>query len=116
MPSYSVNGVRYKLSTFTPRFMLDNNLSCVISDRDYNQDCVLKYSCDYSDKLGFIPFGDIGFGYVMLFNGDPSIEGLHMSKNSVESSLYFLSGYPYEMVMNRFMYPNPKLVKKLIDK
>ena len=111
VPLYNVNGIYYKLSAFTPRFMLDNNLSCIISDKDYDGDCVHKYYCDFTDKLNYIPFSNIDKGHVVLLNGC-NTDGLLTSNNCVDSSLYFLSGYPYEMVMTKFMYPNPKLIKK----
>ena len=115
-PLYSVNGNNYKLSSFNPRFMLDNNLSCVINDKDISCNSVLDYTCDYRDKFMFNSFDGINHGHVYLFDKGSEFDGLINSHNPCESSLYFLSGFPGDMVMNKYMYPNPKFIKKLIDK
>lgn len=112
VPQYNINGQNYRLSSFTPRFMLDNHLFCIINDKNNNNDCVLSYTCDYSDKTGIIPFDYTGSAHVELFDKKVKTDALYTSSNCVESSLYFLSGFPYEMVMNKFMYPNPRLIKK----
>lgn len=112
IPLYNINGINYRLSSFTPRFMYDNNFICIINDMDYDNECIIKYYCDYSDKKEFIPFNNINNAYVVLLNDNIRSNALLYSNDFVESSLFFLSGMPHEMVMTKFMYPNKKLTKK----
>lgn len=117
----NISGKKVSVSSINPRFLYergynvalvklyDQNFKIMLIDKSSSK--ISKYVTNLSE-----PTQQLGIKPVLFFHpfGEKNIDFMtnYTANSCCESSLSFLSGYPEHQVMTRFMYPNPRLVKK----
>lgn len=116
-----IDGEKIRISSINPRFLYEKGYNAVLI-KLYNQ----VFKIRLIDKSGFQiseyvtdlskPTQQLGIKPILFSHPfrekDIELMSSYAANSYNESSLNFLSGYPEHQVMTRFMYPNPRLVRK----
>lgn len=131
----TIAGEKICLSFINPRFLYEKGYNSILmkSDNNTKKDVINRYiisnrkidlskrteQLDLNPMLFYMPNAKIYSNNIILFD-DKHInkikEELHFINNENNcslSSLNYLIIYPEHQPMTRFMYPNPKLIRKI---